>query len=120
MSHTANHNLFNLDDGLRVQLRNLLQEREVLREEIRQLRASVQIYAEQHGTHDPSYAISLRNFARLLLDMKRTSDARARCEEAHAVLNEKLGEDHPDTLKCKQLLQAIPSEPALVDPCYAI
>ena len=46
LSHTANHNLFNLDDGLRVQLRNLLQEREVLREEIRQLRASVQIYAE--------------------------------------------------------------------------
>ena len=55
MSHTANHNLFNLDDGLRVfnlddglrvQLRNLLQERESLREEVRQLRASVQIYAE--------------------------------------------------------------------------
>jgi hypothetical protein len=33
-------------DGLRIQLRSLLVEREDLREEIRQLRASVQIYAE--------------------------------------------------------------------------
>jgi hypothetical protein len=35
-----------IEDGLRIQLRNLLEEREFLREEVRQLRASVQLYAE--------------------------------------------------------------------------
>jgi plasmid stability protein len=35
-----------IEDGLRVQLRNLLQERDLLQEEVRQLRASVQLYAE--------------------------------------------------------------------------
>ncbi|HXA49473.1 MAG TPA: hypothetical protein VNV86_04175 [Candidatus Acidoferrum sp.] len=35
-----------IEDGLRIQLRNLLAERDLLQEEVRQLRASVQLYAE--------------------------------------------------------------------------
>jgi len=35
-----------IEDGLRIQLRTLHQENDCLREEVRQLRASVQLYAE--------------------------------------------------------------------------
>ena len=45
-SSNSNRKHVPFQDGLRIQLRSLLVEREDLREEIRQLRASVQIYAE--------------------------------------------------------------------------
>jgi tetratricopeptide (TPR) repeat protein len=81
---------------------------------------SLRIFAEQQGTHGPTYAIGLRNFARLLFDMKRPADARRHCERAHAVLSEKLGDEHPDTLKCKQLLQAMPEERVGLGASYSI
>jgi hypothetical protein len=35
-----------IEDGLRIQLKSLFRERDLLQEEVRQLRASVQLYAE--------------------------------------------------------------------------
>jgi hypothetical protein len=35
-----------IEDGLRIQIRNLTEERDLLQEEVCQLRASVQLYAE--------------------------------------------------------------------------
>jgi hypothetical protein len=45
-----------IEDGLRIQIRNLTQERDLLQEEVRQLRASVQLYAEVVRRLDPPAA----------------------------------------------------------------
>jgi hypothetical protein len=45
-----------IEDGLRIQLKSLLKERDLLQEEVRQLRASVQLYAEVVRRLDPPAA----------------------------------------------------------------